>query len=144
MTVRTYNQVPSNDDQELIKTLAFPFQAGAQGFPALAKVGNNVFAAIISLLMTSLGERVMRTGLGLNLDEYVFETMTPIKSARLANAVANAIETFIVGTVVNSVSTSQLKYEDGVGSSIVFDIQYTVGGESQEQQIIYPPTLQGQ
>lgn len=138
------NTVPPTDDASLIKTLAFPFQRGATGFPAMAATTSYTFVNIVALLMTGLRERVMRADLGVDISNYVFSSMTPIQRARISNQIANAIETFIPGTIVNSIVPSQLKYQDGIGSSIVFDISYTVGGQGRNQQIIYPPTLQGQ
>ena len=139
-----YNEVPPVQDDKLVRTLAFPFQRGHSGFPALSRPENKTYVNIVELLTTGTGERVMATELGVDLYEFVFSNMSPIDKARVANAVANAIERFISGTIVNSVIPSQLQYEDGVGSSIVFDIVYTVGGETQEQQVIYHPTGQGQ
>lgn len=138
------NIVPSTDDQQLVKTFAFPFQKGPSGFPAMASATNKTFANILSLMMTGIGERVMHYDLGVNLYEYVFSNMTPIQKARISNQVANAIETFVPGVRVNNIRANKMEYQDGVGTSIVFDIEYIVGGEMQQQQVIYTPTAQGQ
>ena len=95
-------------------------------------------------MMTGIGERVMHYDLGVNLYEYVFSNMTPIQKARISNQVANAIETFVPGVRVNNIRANKMEYQDGVGTSIVFDIEYIVGGEMQQQQVIYTPTAQGQ
>ncbi len=139
-----YNEVPSTNEEQLVKTLAFPYQRGPSGFPAMAQPKNKTYVNIVELLTTGTNERVMATELGVDLYEFVFSNMTPIDKARIANAVANAIERFIPGTIVNSVVPGQLEYKDGVGSSIAFDIVYTVGGETQQQQVVYQPTGQGQ
>jgi phage baseplate assembly protein W len=94
--------------------------------------------------MTGLGERVMAVDLGVNTYQYVFENLTQIQRVRLASAVANAIETFIPGTIVNSVIPGEKKYEEGRGTGIVFDVVYTVGGQARQQQVVLPPTAQGQ
>jgi len=138
------NTVPSIDDEKLVKTLAFPFQLGATGFPAMAKYQNSVFAKIYALLTTGLGERVMNYEIGVNLFEFVFSNMTPIQRARVSNLITNAIETFVPGVIVNRVESTQLTYQDGVGSTVTFDITYTVGGETRNQQIAYTPTSKGQ
>ena len=85
----------------------------------------------------------MNALLGVDANRYVFENMTPIQRVRLSNEVATAIEVFIPFARVNSVVPSELKYQDGKGTSIVFDIAYTVGGQQLSQQVIYPPTAQG-
>jgi len=136
------NTVPPVADKDLIKTLAFPFQKGPSGFPALAIPENYTFVNIVALIMTGVGERVMNAGLGVNVYEYVFDNMTPIQRVRLSNTIANAIETFIPKVRVNSVIPGEKKYQDGRGTSIVFDIAYTVGGQTKQQQVVYPPTAQ--
>lgn len=138
------NTVPSTDDQALVKAFAFPYQKGPSGFPAMASPENKTFASIISLMMTGRGERIMHYDLGVNLYEYVFSNMTPIQRARIANQISNAIETFIPGVIVNNVRSTKLEYQEGVGTTVVFDILYTVGGETREQQVVYTPTAQGQ
>ena len=138
----TVNIVPSTTDKDLMKTFAFPFQRGPSGFPALASPQNYTFVNIVALLMTGLGERVMLAGLGVSVYEYVFDNMTPIQRVRLSNTVANAIETFIPRVRVNSVIPGEKKYQDGRGTSITFDIVYTVGGQTKQQQVVYPPTAQ--
>ena len=138
-----FNIVPPTEDSKIIKTLAFPFQRGATGFPALAQPTNYAFVNIVGLIMTGTGERVMNALLGVDANRYVFENMTPIQRVRLSNEVATAIEVFIPFARVNSVVPSELKYQDGKGTSIVFDIAYTVGGQQLSQQVIYPPTAQG-
>lgn len=139
-----FNQVPPTADESLIKTLAFPFQRGKLGFPAMAQPQNYTYVNIVQLLTTALGERVMNWDLGIDLYEYVFENMTPIQQARLSMAVANVIENFIPGSRVLGVVPEQKKFSQGVGTYIVFNVRYTVNGETQQQQVMYPPTTQGQ
>jgi phage baseplate assembly protein W len=138
------NTVPPTDEKRTVRAFAFPFQKGPSGFPAMAAPEGSVFAKIYSLLTTGVGERVMNTSLGVDLYQYVHTTMTPIQRARVSNQVANAIETFIAGVTVDNISVSQLKYQDGVGSQIEFNIKYTVGGQTTQQQVIYAPTARGQ
>ncbi|MDD5510925.1 MAG: GPW/gp25 family protein [Dehalococcoidales bacterium] len=137
------NKVPSTEDEQIVKSFAFPYQLGPTGMPAMVSPQNKTYVNIVALLMTAPGERVMRPSLGVPIYSFVFENMTPIQQARLANLVANAIETYIPGTRVNSVTPSSQKLENGIGVSIIFDIVYTVGGESREQQVILTPTTQG-
>lgn len=136
------NTVPSVNDADIIKTLKFPFQLGSVGFPEMESANNYSFANIVALLLTGVGERVMNVDLGVNVHEFLFTNMTPIQQVRLSSMVSTAIETFIPWVNVISVIPSQLKYDDGVGSKITFDITYSVGGQDSSQQIIYPPTVQ--
>lgn len=138
-----YNQVPENDDKKIIKAIAFPFQKGIFGLPAMVKPENYIYTKIISLLTTSPGERVLNVGFGVNLTEYVFTNMTPIQRVRIANAVSNAIEKNIPEVRVNSVD-SHIIEDNSDSEKVVFDIIYTVGNESHEQQVIYIPTTMGE
>lgn len=137
------NTVPSTNDTDIIKTLKFPFQLGSVGFPEMESADNYSFSNIVALLLTGVGERVMNVDLGVNVHEFLFTNMTPIQQVRLSSMVSTAIETFIPWVNVISVIPSQLKYDDGVGSKITFDITYSVGGQDSSQQIIYSPTVQG-
>lgn len=139
----TSNKVPPIDDEKTVKTLSFPFKKGRTGFPEVSMPQNYTFNNIISLLMTRRFERVMLNELGVGVDEYVFENMGPLQSVRLANLVSNAIEVFVPGVIVNKVIPSQLEYQSGEGSSIVFDIEYTVKSQVRQQQVIYSPNDRG-
>jgi len=144
MSNYTYNEVPLTDDEKIIKTLAFPYQKGKLGFPALAYPSNYTFVQIVSLLMTGVGDRVMHPDMGVRIDDFVFENMTSIQRVRLANMVKNSIEKYIPGTIVNRVSSSDPVYQDGVGTMVTFNITYTVGGQTKNEQVPYVPTTQGQ
>jgi phage baseplate assembly protein W len=137
------NTVPSIRDLDIIKTFKFPFQIGDVGFPEMEDPTKYSFANIVALLLTGVGERVMNVDLGVNIHDFLFSNMTPIQQVRLSSMVSTAIETFIPWVNVMSVIPSQLKYDDGIGSKITFDITYSVGGQDSTQQIIYPPTIQG-
>jgi phage baseplate assembly protein W len=135
------NTVPSNDDSKLVKTLAFPFQMGNSGLPAMARPENKVYNMILELISTGPGERVMNYPMGINVYHYVFSDMTPIQRARLANEVSTAIETYIPGVIVNSVSSHDLSEEDSSLNGVVFSIEYSVNGQSEAQQIYYNPAI---
>jgi len=134
------NTVPPVDDEQTVKTLKFPFQIGNKGLPAVEVPENYTYVNIVALMLTGTNERVMNVDLGVDVYQFVFESMTPIQKARLSNMVSSAIETFVPGTVVRSVVPSQVEYQDGLGSKITIDVTYSVGGETRQQQIEYTPT----
>lgn len=136
----TVNTVPPTDDEQSIRTLKFPFQIGNSGLPQAETPGNYTFVNIVSLILTGTYERVMNVDLGVDVHQFVFESMTQIQKARLSNMVSSAIETFIPGTIVRSVVPGNVEYQDGVGSSITLDITYSIGGQTTQQQIVYTPT----
>jgi len=137
------NNVPSNNDSKLVKTLAFPFQIGTSGFPAMANPQNRVYTRILELLSTSPWERVMNNKMGVNVHQYVFSNMTAIQQARLSSEISNAIQDYIPGVFVNKVSVSPLEDVDKSKNGFIFNISYTVNGQSDRQQVIYTPSATG-
>lgn len=133
------NTVPSNNDAKLVKTLAFPFQMGTTGLPAMARHENKIYNMILELMGTCRGERVMNYDMGVDVHRYVFSDMTPIQRVRLANDVSSAIETYIPGVVVNNVSSSRLEDEDSEKHGFIFHIEYSVNGQRRSQQVYYNP-----
>jgi phage baseplate assembly protein W len=137
------NNVPSNNDSKLVKTLAFPFQKGSSGFPAMADPQNRVYTRILELLSTSPWERVLDNKMGVNVYKYVFSTMTAIQQARLSSEISNAIQEYIPGVFVNIVDVSKLEEVDSSKNGFVFTVSYTVNGQSEKQQVIYTPSATG-
>lgn len=135
------NTVPSNESSQLVKTFKFPFQLGVSGLPAMEDAVDYAYANIKQLFMTGTGERVMNPSIGLDLEEFCFRNMTPIDKVRVASKATAAIETFLPWIIVKSIIPSQTMYEDGVGSSIVFDVKYAVGGQAASQQIEVTPGI---
>ena len=137
------NLAPPIKDKGQTKTLAFPFQKGPTGFPALAAPGSEVYAQINALLNTAKGERVMNYSYGIDIYRYNFTNMTAIDKMRLASTITRAIETFVSGVKVNRVIPGKLEYVEGVGTHINIDVWYEVAGTQYTQQVITIPTSQG-
>jgi phage baseplate assembly protein W len=137
------NNVPSNNDSKLVKTLAFPFQLGSSGFPATEKSSNKAYVAIVALLTTAPWERVMNVEMGVNVYKYIFENMTAIQRARLASEVTSAIEAYIPGVSVDRVSYYDLSTVDSSKEGTVFDIEYTVAGQSSRVMVPGPARSNG-
>lgn len=133
------NTVPSIEDSELKKGLAYPFQSGPAGFPATSSSFNRTYHKIKALLETNIGERVMMYDLGVNVLSYVFSNMTPIQKVRLANAVSNVIQKYIPGVVVDNVSIVEEDRTDGSGKTVIYDVSYIEAGQSVNQQFSFDP-----
>lgn len=132
------NQVPSTKDSNLVKGLAFPYQLGQTSFPAMAAAEDSVFDSITSLILTGKNERVMRTQLGVNLSDFVFENLTPISMARIASAVTTAIEEWEPRAEVLSVIPTVGQNADAHGTTIFVDLVYRIAGQNYRQQIPIP------
>jgi phage baseplate assembly protein W len=101
------------------------------------------FYHILALLLTGKNEIVMNTAFGVNLHDYVFTDLTPIKQAQVASAVTTAIETYIPEVEVMSVLPEVSKNDEGLESTLLINITYRVAGQQITQQIPISPTMQG-
>lgn len=132
------NLPPPVTDVDLLKTLAFPFQRGPSGFPAMADPKRAIFYSIWSLLTTGKNERVMHPELGVNLHRFVFNNLTPILQARVATEVAKAISDFEPRAQVVGVESKMGTLEDGGTTAIIVSVLYRVAGQLQSQQVPIP------
>jgi hypothetical protein len=132
------NQLPPLLDADIVRTLAFPFQLGQAGFPAMANAERAVYQSIMALLLTGSNERLMHTDLGVNLHRLVFDNLTPLLQARIATEVTRAIETWEPRAEVIGVQSRISDKSDGVTTAIIVDVLYRVAGQPQSQQVQVP------
>lgn len=137
------NLPPSIDDARIVKSLAFPFQSGKTGFPALANVKQVVYNSLVALLMTGTNERLMHVDLGVNTLQYVFEDLTPILSARLATEVTAAIVRWEPRAIVISVLPDEIKSDEGERTFLAINVLYSVAGQPVNQQVLIPVSTEG-
>jgi phage baseplate assembly protein W len=132
------NQPPPVTDAATVLTLAFPYQLGQAGFPAMADPNKAIFYSIVALLLTGVNERVMHPDMGVNLHRLVFENLTPILQAQIATEVTRAIETYEDRAEVLAVDTRISATRDGVATAIMVDVLYRVAGQEVGQQVEVP------
>lgn len=129
------NKPPPVSDADIVRTLAFPYQLGTAGFPALADATNPVFQSILALLLTGTNERLMHVDMGVNLHALVFDNLTPILQARISTMVMQAIEQYEPRATVLAVDTILSTTADGVATAILVDVLYSVIGQQEDQQV---------
>lgn len=132
------NQLPPLLDADIVRTLAFPFQLGQSGFPAMASPERAVYQSILALLLTGSNERLMHVDLGVNLHRLVFDNLTPLLQARIATEVTRAIETWEPRAEVIGVQSRFSDKSDGVETAIIVDVLYRLAGQPQSQQVQIP------
>lgn len=71
--------------------IAFPFQKGTTEFPKKRTDDDVIEDNIRRILLTRLGERVMRPGAGSDTMSFVFESVGPVLRARISAEVKRAI-----------------------------------------------------
>jgi phage baseplate assembly protein W len=132
------NQLPPLLDADIVRTLAFPFQLGLSGFPAMANAERAVYQSILALMLTGSNERLMHVDMGVNLHRMVFDNLTPLLQARVATEVTRAIETWEPRAEVIGVQSRLSDKSDGVETAIIVDVLYRVAGQPQSQQVQVP------
>lgn len=132
------NQLPPLLDADIVRTLAFPFQLGLSGFPAMANAERAVYQSILALMLTGSNERLMHVDMGVNLHRMVFDNLTPLLQARVATEVTRAIETWEPRAEVLGVQSRLSDKADGVETAIIVDVLYRVAGQPQSQQVQVP------
>ncbi|MFA4971275.1 MAG: GPW/gp25 family protein [bacterium] len=130
----TVNAPPPVSDAQVVKTFAFPFQLGKEGFPALADPDAALFCSIVALMLTGTNERLMHADMGVNIHRLIFNNMTPLLQARVASEVTQAIETFVPQAEVLAVDSRLSEKADGVETAIIVDVLYRRVGQPQTQQ----------
>lgn len=73
------------------KAIAFPFQKGPRQFPEAAQDSVLIKQALVQLVMTGLGERVMRPKFGTNVAAYLFENVNIDLEQEVRREIASAI-----------------------------------------------------
>lgn len=133
-----------NVSPTVLRTIAFPFQPGAQGFPAMVTgIDQVVWQSIKALMTTALGERVMRAALGTNVQAFVFENLDGLTQARIATVTARAIALFEPRAEVLSVEARMGKDVGLEDTAIVIDVLYRINSQIYQQQVpigALPPT----
>jgi phage baseplate assembly protein W len=132
------NQTPPLVNAAITRTLAFPFQIGRSGFPAMSSANNAIYQSIQSLMLTGRNERLMHVDMGVNMHRMVFDNLTPLLQARIATEVTQAIESWEPRAEVLGVDSRISERSDGVDTAIIVDVLYRVAGQPQSQQVLIP------
>ena len=74
-----------------VRGISLPFRRGALNFPAMTENEHVIRASLIMIVTTTRGERVMMPEFGINSYAYVFESLTPLARARIAEDVRQAL-----------------------------------------------------
>jgi len=134
----------------------FPFRQDTEGFPQPATALSLVGAQIRQVLMTQLGERLMRPTFGSKLQEYVFETIDVITveavRAEVARALAESdVDVLVLGirvtveglhsssaptALVVSIDFDQLGKRDSVGIKLTQGGEITVIDSSSQEGVV--------
>jgi phage baseplate assembly protein W len=115
--------------------LAFPLQIDQQGGIALARGHYDIEQAILIVLSTALGERVMRPEFGCRIHELVFFPDEPSTRGLAAYYVEEALRRWEPRITVQKVDVYSDPGRDG---TLLVDIHYIINDTHNERSIVYP------
>jgi uncharacterized protein len=113
--------------------LAFPFKKGSASFPAQATDNDLVKQALIQLIMTQRGERVMRPDFGTDAWKFVFEDNNTTLGTLMRTEIARSVTTNERRVVLVGVGVDR----DDKGS-VVTTIQYVIPSTNSTQTVQVP------
>jgi phage baseplate assembly protein W len=114
---------------------AFPVGLAADGAVAMSGYEEDVRQAILIILGTNPGERVMRPDFGAGLNAFVFEPVNPTSMARISGRVREALTDFEPRIEVNGVTARRDPGKPGV---LLVDIKYRVRLTNTRHNLVYP------
>ncbi len=114
---------------------AFPPQIGAQGGIALTRARNEIEQAMLIILGTAPGERVMRPAFGCRLHELLFAPNNVQTAAQARRYVSEALGMWEPRIRVDEVNV----YPDpDRGHVLVVEVVYTVKDTLDRRTLVYP------
>ena len=123
-------------DQDIIgKGWRFPPQIGPNGGIALVGGETEIEQAILIILRTAPGQRVMRPEFGCDLHELVFMPNNSDTAARIKRAVRQALGRWEPRIRVHSVETATDADDQ---ARLIIDIQYEIKSTHDRRSLVYP------
>jgi uncharacterized protein len=114
---------------------AFPPTIGVQGGLALTHEQSEITQAIIIILTTSIGERVMRPTFGSLLPELMFE---PVTGQTLSLAVRYVEEALGMWEPRIEVTEVTAVVDEARHGRILIDIQYNIKHTNDKRSLVFP------
>jgi len=113
----------------------FPIQLDNNGKFAFSQHEEDIKEAILIILKTEPGERVMEPEFGCGIYEYVFSTINISNLMLMEESVKKALLIYEPRIEVSQVKASPDYQENGL---ILISIDYTVSSTNERQNLVYP------
>ncbi len=113
----------------------FPIQLDNNGKFILSKYEEDIKEAILIILKTEPGERVMEPEFGCSIYEYVFSTINISNLMLMEESVKKALLIYEPRIEVSQVKASPDYQENGL---VLISIDYTVSSTNERQNLVYP------
>lgn len=112
-----------------IKGISYPFRKGKQSFPDVTEDAALVTDSLEAILITSVGQRVMRPRFGCNAINYVFGNVDSVLIAKVRQEVIRAIQ---VNEPRVRVSAIGVEVND---NNVVVTVEYVVNQNPETAQV---------
>lgn len=106
--------------------ISWPFRIEGSGLPAAAKGTDVIKSALILLMRTPKGSRVMRPTLGVGLQRLIFENQGPALQSMIQREILAGITNFLPQVVVRALDFSEDDHK------IQVNVTYVVQGVTDE------------
>ena len=113
----------------------FPVQVDGTGRIALSQFEDDIREAVRIILLTAVGERVMRPEFGAGLHTFVFETMSVTNIGTIQAAVQNALIQWEPRIELLSVS---VEADQGDVGKLLINIDYEVRATNTRFNLVFP------
>ncbi len=120
--------------------LAFPVRIGADGKFVRASDAEAIDRAIMLILGTAKGERLMRPDFGSDLHNFMFQPLSDVNRGRLATAVQDALIAWEPRIRVLGVRVTASRSDP---ATALIDIEYEIRSSNTRRNLVYPFYLNG-
>lgn len=114
---------------------AFPVAVGTDGSIQESAYEDDVSQAILIILKTNPGERVMRPDFGAGLGDYVYEPISTALIEQVKDRVQNALTTWEPRILIESVTVTP---DPSQGGCLLIGMNYQVRATNTRQNLVYP------
>jgi uncharacterized protein len=113
----------------------FPITVNAKGGINWSDGPQRISDAIWVIVKTSLGERVMLPTFGAGVNDYVFQSNSPIIRTQLVAAIKEALLKWEPRITLTQVSANPAPDEP---SQVLVSIEYTINATNEASNVVYP------
>jgi len=127
----------ANGDEPIYQGLAFPFGPGPTSFPEGAQDDILIRDALIQLILTGFGERVMRPNLGSDAFSFVHEDNDDLLKSAIRTTIGNAVARNENRVILQRIDVQRHRNE-GEGSyldTVIITVYYVVRATQQQGQV---------
>jgi phage baseplate assembly protein W len=111
----------------------FPVQVNARGGLSWSSADDKIRESVWLVLMTSLGERIMRPRFGCGANDYVFAPNEPATKAGIAQQVRDALSRW-----EPRIELAEVRVESPQENLMLIHVDYRVAENNQFYNLVYP------